>query len=188
MCRLRSARASRAAEPRGRDVDGGSARDLRAEDHLVDEDAQLTGLLPPPTTLMLERDLSGRSFQTGTEKERRGDAQAIVAIPAALIRVGNRYRRVLWLIAVRYAKSVDREPFSTMMHEWRGRRESGMCSGSCSGTEGSARGPGGRGGSLPVCQRGPRGLTQWQRDGAGLGSAGNDFSGFVESDLARSLL
>jgi len=36
----------RGGEPRGRDVDGGSARDLRAAIHLSDEDAQLTGLLP----------------------------------------------------------------------------------------------------------------------------------------------
>ena len=39
--------------------DGGAHRDLRAEDYQVDEDAQLTARLPPPSALALERTVPG---------------------------------------------------------------------------------------------------------------------------------
>jgi hypothetical protein len=80
-------------EPRGRDVDGGSARDLRAEDHLVDEDAQLTGLLPTAHN----PDARARSFRTvflrpGGRGREEGTARWQIA---AVIRAVDRYRR--WL-------------------------------------------------------------------------------------------
>ena len=39
--------------------DGGAHRDLRAEVHEVDEDAQLTARFPPPSVLALERAVTG---------------------------------------------------------------------------------------------------------------------------------
>jgi len=42
--------------------DGGAHRDLRAEVHMGDEDAQLTARLPPPSVLALERTVTGRDL------------------------------------------------------------------------------------------------------------------------------
>jgi hypothetical protein len=42
--------------------DGGAHRDLRAEVHVVDEDAQLTARFPPPSALALERTATGRDL------------------------------------------------------------------------------------------------------------------------------
>ncbi|MEO7731609.1 MAG: hypothetical protein ABIY55_11595 [Kofleriaceae bacterium] len=39
--------------------DGGAHRDLRAEVYQVDEDAQLTARLPPPSVLALDRTVTG---------------------------------------------------------------------------------------------------------------------------------
>ena len=42
--------------------DGGAHRDLRAEGHMDDEDAQLTARFPPPSALALERTVTGRDL------------------------------------------------------------------------------------------------------------------------------
>ena len=42
--------------------DGGAHRDLRAEVHMADEDAQLTARFPPPSALALERTVTGRDL------------------------------------------------------------------------------------------------------------------------------
>ena len=54
---------ARCGRPRGRDVDGGSARDLRAVTCKVGPARSSPAFCPPPTTLALERGFPGRSFE-----------------------------------------------------------------------------------------------------------------------------
>src|SRR5689334_25195823 len=55
---------------RGVPEDGGAHRDLRAEVHEVDEDAQLTARFPPPSVLALERALTGPNLWVRGRTER----------------------------------------------------------------------------------------------------------------------
>jgi len=50
--------------------DGGAHRDLRVAAYVINEDAQLTARLPPPSVLALERTVTGRNLWFLGEGER----------------------------------------------------------------------------------------------------------------------
>ncbi len=66
----RSARARGAGDAVAVPEDGGAHRDLRAATHEVNEDAQLTARLPPPSVLALDRTVTGRNLWFLAEQRR----------------------------------------------------------------------------------------------------------------------
>jgi hypothetical protein len=64
--------------------DGGAHRDLRAAAHLINEDAQLTARLPPPSVLALDHRVTGRNLWFRGEKEREKEGERAIVAAASV--------------------------------------------------------------------------------------------------------
>ena len=159
-------RAKRAAEPRGRDVDGGSARDLRADGDLGDEDAQLTGLLPTAHN----PDARARSFRTvflkpGEKRREETSIEARRRLRAGMWTVGRpvtcaRWRG--WRTRTRSSPASCPPPTTLMLERglgrWRGGHGDGMGRGWAGdggmSPQGPRTSPPAGAGRLSACRRG----------------------------------